>query len=86
MSVLGLSIIVMAVVATAALLATLVAESVVAATPLRRFEAAGTVPASPSQPLRCRPRILPKCPQGETRVCLELKDGCCVKFGCRKSQ
>lgn len=85
MSVMGLSIAVMAVVAASALLAALVAESTVAASS-RRFDAAGTVPAGPAELLRCRPRLLPKCPKDEKRVCLQMKGACCVKFGCQKAK
>jgi hypothetical protein len=86
MSVMGLSIAVMAVVAAGGLLAALVAESTQAAASSRRFDAAGTVPAAPAELLRCRPRLLPKCPKDEKRVCLQTKGACCVRFGCRKSK
>jgi hypothetical protein len=83
MSATGLSIILMAVVAAGALFSALVAESAPATASSRRLDAAGIVPATPSELLRCRPRLLPKCPQGQKRVCLRAKEGCCLKFGCQ---
>jgi hypothetical protein len=83
MSVLGLSIILMAVVAGSALVSALIAESAAGAPTSRRFDGAGMVPAAPAEALRCRPKLLPKCPHGQKRVCLATKGSCCVKFGCQ---
>lgn len=83
MSVLGLSIILMAVVAFGGLISALIAESAAGAPTSRRFEGARMVPAAPAEMLRCRPKLLPKCPHGQKRICLATKGTCCVKFGCQ---
>ncbi len=86
MSATALSIIIMAIIAGAGLVAAIIADTAPAATgsefgQIGRFssQAGGRI-------VRCSPKIVAKCPKGHSRTCIAYEGGCCVRFSCQKMQ
>jgi len=83
-SAIGLSLIVIGVIAAAGVFLAIVAESAFAASAPGRASSAKPFSYTKPSAFRCLPRILPKCPSGQARVCVAFDGQCCRKFACRK--
>jgi hypothetical protein len=83
MSATGLSIILMAVISGAALIAAIRAEASSSSPQIKHFRASPPLLQRPNTLLRCLPKIIRKCPAGQKPVCLAVSDRCCVKTGCK---
>jgi hypothetical protein len=83
MSAVGLSIIMMGLVAAAALLVAIACDTADAASSARQFQPANPVASGQRQPLRCRPKLLAKCPRDQKPACAEMSGVCCARFECR---
>ena len=83
MSATGLSIILMAVISGAALIAAIRAEAGSSSPQIKHFRTSPPLLQRPNAVLRCLPKIIRKCPTGHKRVCLAVSGNCCVKTGCK---
>lgn len=82
MSATGLSIILMAVISGAALIAAIRAEASSSSAQIKEFRTSPPLLQHPKSVLRCLPKIIRKCPAGRKRVCLALSGDCCIRTGC----
>jgi hypothetical protein len=83
MSATGLSIILMAVISGAALIAAIRAEAGSSSPQIKHFRTSPPLLQRPNAVLRCLPKIIRKCPTDQKRVCLAVSGNCCVKTGCK---
>ncbi len=84
MSATGLSIILLAMISAGALIAAIRAEAASPSSQAKPFRVAPQTFPRTRSTLRCLPKILAKCPQGQRHICVAFSGGCCVKLACAR--